>query len=95
MSGIEHATRSEQQHGFPSQWTVWNGPPPQDEACRAGWIRANLAEGEARRASGERIGWLHKTTGREAMARLEYRRTDPGTAARARLALLNARRTGP
>ena len=58
---------------FPRDWTRWNGPPPADEARRAGWIRANIAEGEARRAMGENIGWLHRKTGPEALRQLEYR----------------------
>ena len=48
---------------FPPQWTDWNGDPPADVDKRAGWIRANIAEGEARRAAGERIAWLANTTG--------------------------------
>lgn len=40
---------------FPDVWTEWNGPPPEDEAERAGWALAAIAEGRARRAAGERV----------------------------------------
>jgi hypothetical protein len=94
MSGVEIATTPIRRASpYPQQWTQWNGPPPQDENERAGWALAAITEGRARRAAGERIRWLHRTTPTEARAQLARERhaTPPAIAARLRLLQLRAK----
>jgi hypothetical protein len=80
---------------YPEQWTKWLGPPPQDENERAGWALAAITEGRARRAAGERVPWLRRTTPTEARAQLarhlERDAMPPAMAARLRLLQLHAK----
>jgi hypothetical protein len=71
---------------FPRAW----GPPPANAtpAILAGWARANIVEGEIRRAAGERVPWLAPT-------RLERRDVPVAIQHRRRLLDLRARQQGP
>jgi hypothetical protein len=95
---VEFATsRSHPASPYPRQWVEWLGPPPQDENERAGWALAAITEGRARRAAGERVPWLRRTTPTEARAQLARHRDamPPAIAARLRLLQLHAKHLPP
>jgi hypothetical protein len=82
---------SRRQSPFPREW----GDPPVDPDRRAAWILESIRTGQAARARGEEVRWLHHPTPQEALGYLAFHVESPALAdARRQVALAASRVVG-
>jgi hypothetical protein len=79
---------SRRQLPYPPEW----GLPPVDPDKRAAWILRSIQEGQAARARGEEVRWLHHPTPEEVLGFLAFHVESPVLANVRRQAVLAASR---
>jgi hypothetical protein len=81
----EYSTRpGARRYPFPEEW----GAPPIEPDARAAWILSNIEAGQAARARGEEVRWLHTPTPDEVQLWLIAHVESPAIEAARREALL-------